>query len=166
VKAKIIVTLLVALLPFGSAKAGIVINEVFYNAPNDMDDLQWIELYNPDDLPSDVGNWTVDKGKTFTFPAGTRIAPKGYLVVALSPETFSKAYGTTAMGPLKRPLKRNGGRLELRDGRDKLVDVAEYKNRSPWPVSADGYSASLERICPATAGDMPEPRPGIIPPAA
>ena len=33
---------------------------------------------------------------------------------------------------------------------------ARYKDRSPWPVSADGYSASLERICPAAPGDVPE----------
>jgi hypothetical protein len=29
-----------------TSSAGVVINEIFYNAPNDLDDLQWIEFQN------------------------------------------------------------------------------------------------------------------------
>ena len=31
-----------------------------------------------------------------------------------------------------------------------------YKDRSPWPASADAYSASLERICPTASGEIAE----------
>jgi hypothetical protein len=34
---------------------GVVINELLYNAPDDLDDVQWIELYNPSDQPADLG---------------------------------------------------------------------------------------------------------------
>lgn len=42
--------------------ADVVINEVFYNAPNDLDDLQWIEFYNDGDAPVDLSDWTLDAG--------------------------------------------------------------------------------------------------------
>src|SRR4030095_10809905 len=36
------------------------------------------------------------------------------------------------------------------------MDVVRYKDEAPWPVSPDGYSASLERICPTSPGDVAE----------
>lgn len=130
-----------------------VINEVFYNAPDDLDDVQWIEFHNTSDQRADLSGWTLDGGKVFTFPQQTILGPHGYLVVALEPEAFTKTYGERAVGPLKRPLKRGGEKLELKDDSGKVVDLARYKDRAPWPVSADGYSASLERVSPLARGD-------------
>src|SRR3954468_19068223 len=84
-------------------EAGVVINEVFYNAPDDWDDVQWIELFNPADRPVDLGGWTLDGGKLFTFPKGARIGPKGFVVVARRPEAFAGAYEVPAIGPFGRP---------------------------------------------------------------
>ncbi len=153
---KISVVIALLLAPLGAAGAGVVINEVFYNAPDDLDDLQWVELYNSDDSPVDIAGWKLDEGRIFTFPAGARIGPKEYLVATLNSERFSKAYGQSALGPFVRPLKRGDERLELRDGRGHVVDAVRYASRPPWPVSADGYSSSLERICPTAPGDAPE----------
>ncbi len=139
--------------PAQPGRAGVVINEVFYNAPDDLDDLQWVEVHNTAGGPVDLGGWTLDDGKVFTFPAKTTLGGHGYLVVALSPERFTKAYGTAALGPFKRPLKRGGEKLVLKDGAGAVADTARYKDNAPWPVSPDGYSASLERICPTAAGD-------------
>jgi hypothetical protein len=150
-----LVVLLLACLS-GSARAAVIVSEIFYNAPGDLDDLQWVELHNTDDRAADVGGWTLDQGKLFTLPAGTSIDAGGYVVVALNPGRFEKAYGSKPLGPMKRPLKGGGERIELCDATGKSVDVARYKDRSPWPVSADGYSASLERICPAAPGDAPD----------
>lgn len=136
-----------------AVSANVVINEVFYNAPDDLDDLQWVEFHNNSDQPADVSGWTLDDGKLYAFPANTRIAPNGYLIVSLNIDRFAKTYGDRAVGPLKRPLKRSGEKLELKDGSGKMVDMARYKDRAPWPVSADGYSASLERICPSASGE-------------
>ena len=148
-------TLLVITAP-GTSSAGVVVNEIFYNAPQDMDDVQWIEFYNTSDQPADLSGWTLDDGKDYTFPAQTTVAGKGFLVVALNPERFTQIYGGQAIGPLKRPLKRGSERLRLKDGQGKLVDDVRYKDESPWPVSADGYSASLERICPSAGGESAE----------
>ncbi|MCY2952904.1 MAG: lamin tail domain-containing protein, partial [Planctomycetota bacterium] len=76
--------LVVALLVLGccvSASAAVVINEVFYHAPNDLEDLQWIELYNSGKEAVDLSGWSLARGVTFAIPAGTEIKPDGYLVV-------------------------------------------------------------------------------------
>src|SRR5688572_20698958 len=140
----------VALAP-GAPAAGVVVNEVFYNAPDDVDDVQWVELHNASDRPADLGGWTLDDGKLYTFPPNTPLGANGYLVVALNPDRFTHFYQAPAAGPFKRALKRGGEKIELKDAAGKLVDLARYKDSAPWPVSADGYSASLERICPSAA---------------
>src|SRR5687767_11613389 len=145
-----------ALLPFASARAGVVINEVFYNAPNDLDDLQWIELHNTGDQPVSLDDWTIDKGDAFTFPKDTKIEAQGYLVVALKPDAFKKTYGGAPVGPLKRKLKRGGEKIELANAKKEPVDVVKYNDKAPWPISPDGGSSSLERICPTVKGDEPE----------
>jgi hypothetical protein len=133
--------------------AQVVVNEIFYNAPDDLDDLQWIELYNNAEQPADLSGWTIDDGKIYTFPSGTTLDARGYVIVALNTNRFTEFYSERAQGPLRRPLKRSGERLHLKDASGKVIDVARYKDRSPWPVSADGYSASVERICPTANGD-------------
>ncbi|MDP2896763.1 MAG: CotH kinase family protein [bacterium] len=150
------IALLAVLTLTTPAPARVVINEIFYNAPDDLDDIQWIEFYSTADQPVDLSQWTLDKGNGYVFPKGTTIEAQGYLVVALKPDEFRKIYGVPAIGPLKRPLKRGGERLELLDARGQRVDAVRYGDRDPWPVSADGESASLERISPSVAGDLPE----------
>src|SRR5687767_9262120 len=94
-----------ALAP-GAATAGVVVNEVFYNAPDDLDDVQWVELYNTADRPADLNGWTLDDGKLYTFPPNTTLAANGYLIVALNPDRFTHCYQAPAAGPFKRALKR------------------------------------------------------------
>ena len=133
--------------------ANVVINEILYHAPEDQDDVQWIELLNDADQTADLGGWTLDDGKLFTFPAETQIKPHAFLVAALNPERFTQTYNNRAVGPFKRPLKRGGEKLTLKDAQAKVVDTARFQDKAPWPVSADGYSASLERICPTASGE-------------
>ena len=63
------------LIPMISARAQVVINEVFYNAPNEHDDVQWIELLNTSARSVDLSGWSLDKGKFFVFPKGAAISP-------------------------------------------------------------------------------------------
>jgi CotH kinase protein/Lamin Tail Domain len=138
------------------AEGKIIVNEIFYNAPGELDRLQWIELHNTGDGAADLAGWTLNGGNLYTFAEGTTIDPSGYLVIALDPDEFAKAYRARAIGPLKRALKRGGEKIELSNPQKKVVDSVKYKDRSPWPASADGESASLERICPAVSGESAE----------
>jgi hypothetical protein len=51
----IVFTLLALLAP--SVVSQVVINEIFYQAPDDLTDLQWIELFNNSDQPVDLAGW-------------------------------------------------------------------------------------------------------------
>src|SRR5687768_13155980 len=144
------------LLACTTARAGVVINEIFYHAPADIDDVQWIELYNSGDQPVDLSDWKLDQGRLFVFPKNTAIAPGEYLVIALNSDKIRLNYRVPSIGPLKRPLKRGSEQIELSDATGQRIDLARYKDQEPWPVSADGYAASLERICPSVSGDLPE----------
>jgi hypothetical protein len=153
---KTLTLLLALLLAAAPTRAAVVINEIFYHAPEDLDDLQWIELHNTADQPIDLAGWSI-KELAYTFPKGSTIPPTGYLVVARNPATFSKYYPTAkTLGPTGKSLSHSGSRLELLDAAGKRADLARYKDHAPWPAAADGYSASLERICPTAPGEHPE----------
>src|SRR5688572_1826593 len=98
------IALLAVLLVTAAARAGVILNEVFYHAPNDLEDLQWIELYNTGDQPVDLTDWSIEKGRIYKFPQGTNIAANGYLIVARNPTSFQLHYKQPALGPFKEML--------------------------------------------------------------
>src|SRR5947199_346597 len=53
-------------------------------------------------------------------------------------------------------LVRVAAVLSLLTARGQKVDGIRYGSRAPWPLAADGYSSSLERICPTAPGDGPD----------
>src|SRR5262245_31665 len=139
-----------------TARADVVINEIFYHAPDDLDDLQFIELYNTGDEPVDLAGWKLKSAVKYEFPAKSTIAAKGFLVIAKDLKQFKKHYGFDAAGPFDGRLSHGGENLVLVDAGGKKIDSVKYKTRSPWPVAADGYGSSLERICPTVAQTGPE----------
>ena len=66
--------LLLALLLCSRAQADVVINEIFYHAPDDLEELQFIEVHNTGDQAVDLGGWKFTKGVNYAFPANTSIA--------------------------------------------------------------------------------------------
>jgi hypothetical protein len=140
----------------GPTRADVIINEIFYHAPDDMDALQYIELHNTGDQAVDLGGWRLSKGVKYQFPAGTTIAPGGYLVVCKDLKLFRKYYGFDAAGPFDGKLSHNKDQLELLDAAGKKVDSMKYGSRAPWPLAPDGYGSSLERICPTAPGKNSE----------
>ena len=140
------------LVSFGGER-GVVINEIMYHAPDDLDDLQYVELHNAGDQPVDLGGWAIKKGVKFKFPSGTRIEPRGFLVICRSAERFKEFYKTPVGGVFDSTIRHKGERIELEDAAGTLVDAVKFKDGPPWPTGPDGYSGSLERISPDSAGD-------------
>ncbi|MFQ6044619.1 MAG: lamin tail domain-containing protein [Candidatus Poribacteria bacterium] len=153
---KICVQLLaLALLPLiiFSARAenkDIVINEIMYHPPNDLENLQYIELFNRGKTEVDISNWSFSKGVKYTFPPGRKVEPGDYVLVCRDIDAFQKTYGReiTAFGNFSGRLSHRGETLQLSDSRKRVIDAVKYADREPWPVGADGYSSSLERISP------------------
>lgn len=139
-----------------AARADVVINEILYHAPDDLDKLQFIELHNTSAAAVDLAGWKLGPNARYEFPAGSRIDANGYVVICRDAELFRKHYGFEALGTFSGALGHNGDQVELRDAAGKRVDRVRFKTRDPWPVAADGSSSSLERICPTAPGDRPD----------
>ena len=135
-----------------------------------------VPLHDPDG--SAVG-WRLRGGVNFDFPPGTSIPSRGYLVVvSFDPagdlpalQAFQNKYGSSAtlIGPYTGKLDDGGEKLLLyrpgppqaASGSDAsfvpsiLVEQIVYGDSSPWPESADGHGASLQRLQPAAYGNEP-----------
>src|SRR5437868_2502430 len=91
-----------------NCQAQVVINEIFYHAPDDLTDLQWVELYNTSDKPVNLAGWRLTKAVKFEFKPGTELAPNGYAVVCKDKKLFQESYQSTVAGEFTRSFKHNG----------------------------------------------------------
>lgn len=128
--------------------AEVAINEIFYHAPNELDQLEFVELTNTGDTPIRLAGWKLAGEIDYEFPVDTVLDPHGYVVVAKNGEILKEFFDVEALGEFKKSLSNRGGELKLVDAEDQVVESVEYRDRAPWPVAADGYSASMERVCP------------------
>ena len=134
--------------------ADVVINEVLYHAPDDLDRLEFIEVTNTGPEPVDVAGWKLSGEISFAFPAGSTLEPGAFAVVAKDGDVLKEFYGVDAIGEFAKSLSNRGGELTLSDAQGQVVEKVVYKDRAPWPLAADGYSASIERICATGPADI------------
>jgi len=146
--------LLAVTLAIRSADAGVVINEIFYRPPDDLEDLEFIELHNTSAEAVDLAGWSL-KGVELELQAPARIEGNGYAVLCRSRELFEERYEVPVLAVFRGRLGNGGDRIELRDPEGNVVDAVEYTDSPPWPMGPDGYSGSLERISPAAGGEDP-----------
>jgi hypothetical protein len=138
-----------------AVEAKVVINEISYHPPENDDSLEFIELFNSGGETADLTGWKFTKGIQYEFPNGTEIKGKGFLVLARDGAAFKKHYGIDAAGVFKSSVKNTGENLELRNAEGKRADKVNFKDNAPWPQSADGQTATLERISPGAESDDP-----------
>jgi len=146
------------LLPLAQAeKSPVLINEFMYHPPDGQDMLQYVELLNRGTEPVDVSNWNLSGAIKFKFPAQTVLPAQSFVVVCRNTSVFQKNYGTAAVlvGNFAGKFKHKGGILELTDGAGQSVESLRFTDKSPWPLGADGYGGSLERICATAPSDDP-----------
>jgi hypothetical protein len=104
----------------------------------------WFELYNNSTSEVDLSGWGatdgLDEGKTpWRFPAGTRIAARGYLLVWAS-EADAGAPGLHA----DFKLSKDGETLHLLNADDSPADVVTFGPQTDdvaWARKPDGGSA-------------------------
>lgn len=142
----------------GEALPAVVINEILYHPAAEDDSTQFIELHNRTGSPVDIGGWSFTHGIKFTFSEKTVIPAKGFLVVCHDKKAFQKAFGSglPTVGNFPGKLKHGGGKIELVDAAQRVVESFKYEDHAPWPAGADDGLASLERICPDAPADQPQ----------
>src|SRR5690606_10456504 len=77
----------------------VVINELHTDPDDETELVEFIELHNRGTEPVDLSYWRLADGIDFLFPAGTSIAPGGYVVVTQDPDDFAEKFSRTALGP-------------------------------------------------------------------
>ncbi len=129
-----------------SRRTGLTISEIMYH-PADRPDgrnLEFIELFNSEAEPANLEGWRISGAVDYTFPPGTTIAARGYLVVAAVPADIQFVYGIgTAVGPFTNNLPNSSGNVRLRNPQDAVLLEVEYSDDLPWPLAADGAGHSL-----------------------
>jgi hypothetical protein len=140
-------------------RSGLTITEIMYHPADRLDGLQteFIELFNSQPFPEDVGGYWIDGDSNYTFPPGTVIPAGGYLVIARAPADLMTAYGLTGvLGPLDTDLPNSSGLVRLRHKNGQVLLTVEYRDTHPWPVAADGAGPSLVLRRPSYGESQPE----------
>lgn len=105
----------------GTLNYKIQISEIFPNPKGKDTNNEWIELYNPTDEKTNLGNWRIvqsntaktPKTKTLILPDTLNIPPKSYLI--LSNIT------------LKFTIKNQNNLIELKDFNNNTIDAIKYE---------------------------------------
>jgi hypothetical protein len=110
--------------------------------------MEWFELYNQMAVDVDISKWHITGDTDYTFPNGTRVAGRSYIVVARDPAQLMAATGLSSnvFGPFNSPLNNAGGTLALFNNSGRLMDSIRFGTDGSWPVTPDGAGPSLAKI--------------------
>jgi hypothetical protein len=139
----------------------IVINEINYNSPDDLDVEDWVELYNGYEVPVDVSGWVFNDGedrRPYIISGRTIVAPGGYLVLCRDTFQFRQAFPQVEnyIGNFGFGLSRGGELIRLYNASGALVDSLSYDDESPWPQETDGEGSTLSLLSPRLDNSLPE----------
>jgi PKD repeat protein len=133
----------------------LVISEIMYNPPESgTDSLEFIEIYNADDISVDLEGFYFSEGVEFTFPAYT-LNPGSYFLIAVDSVIFENFFGMPAW-QFNGGLGNNGERITLNNNFGMLVDSVNYDDVAPWPESPDGNGPSLSLCDPGLDNGLGE----------
>ncbi len=139
----------------------VVINEINYNAPNDAESGDWIELYNAGTDDADLTGWKYsdeDDAHVFTFPDGTVLKSGAYLVVAQNIADFAAIHPgvSNVVGDADFGLAGGGELVRIFDASGAIADSLTYDDKAPWPEEADGGGYTLALADPTCDNYLPE----------
>ena len=108
-------------MPVASAYADVVITEIMYHPVSDIDEDEFLELYNTGGTTVDLNDWEID-GIAFTFGPGDSIGAYGYLLLAKDATQCLATYGVSPDHVYAGRLSNAGELLRVLDANDVVVD--------------------------------------------
>ncbi|MDX2109844.1 MAG: lamin tail domain-containing protein [Verrucomicrobiota bacterium] len=126
----------------------LIITEIMYHPADsgavDAELYEFIEFKNPGTEAVDLTGARFEDGVVYTVPAGTIVAPGGFLVIAANLTSFAERHsGVSAIGPYTGQLNNSGEHVSLVDAAGGVICEVTYSDDDPWPVKADGEGFSL-----------------------
>ncbi|MFN0128967.1 MAG: lamin tail domain-containing protein [Verrucomicrobiales bacterium] len=137
----------------------LVVSEIHYH-PADPGQTEFLEFLNIGSATIDLTGVRVEGAVSFAFPAQTRLAPGGRLVVAGSLVDFAARYPNAprpALGPFSGALNNAGEEISVISDAQGVIRRFSYDDASPWPVEADGTGPSLLLVHPESNPDHSDP---------
>jgi len=131
-------------------QTAIVIHELMYHPTDDTETdpgSEYVELHNRSASAMALGDWSLNRGVDYAFPAGTTIPAGGYLVIAANPSWVETTYAISGvLGPYVGVLSNFSDEIELEDALGNRADFVEYRQEGLWPTAPDGTGPSLELV--------------------
>ena len=117
----------------------IVINEILYRPGTGYPEntsQEWIELHNRGTNDVNLAGWTISAGVSYTFPAGTSMAPGSHLVVAANVAAFQEANPgvLNVIGGWTGTLGNGGEKIALTDAEGTDWDEVRYASEGDWAL--------------------------------
>ncbi|MDQ8202835.1 lamin tail domain-containing protein [Pelagicoccus sp. SDUM812003] len=126
----------------------LVVSELMYHPPGrdalESRELEFLELHNRGDLTLDLSGYAFTEGIDFAFAEGSSLAAGEYLVLVSSTAAFASVYAEVSpFGEYEGQLANSGETVGLVDGLGRQVARLSFGDKSPWPVTPDGFGPSL-----------------------
>ncbi len=161
----IALAVIAALVAIGAPPAGadaddVVINELHYHPAtdpddtNDIDDLEFLELYNRGTTAVDLTGWSISDAITVTF-GPVSIPAGGYVIISPSTAAAVAEYGVTPVAEYTGKLGNGGETVTLLDAGLSVIDTVAYDDAGSWPTEPDGDGPSLELRDPDADNTLP-----------
>ncbi len=145
-------------------KLPLIINEIMYNPSPLYASEDWMELYNPNAVSTDLQGWVLkdqNDNHQFIMPEGSIIAPYGYMILARNKLKFNQIFpsvtnviGDFGIGIGGFGLSSDGDLLRLYNPGGDLIDLVNYGITSPWPANANGTGPSIQLIDPESDNNI------------
>lgn len=114
--------------------AGLIINEIMFDAPGTDTDNEWVELYNDGSESVDISGYKFFEANTnhslVSYLGGTIVQPQGYAVIAGSPAVFLSAwpnFNGVLLDSSFSLQNENGEMIALKNASGTIVDSVTYE---------------------------------------
>ena len=134
-----------------AADSVLVFNEIHYH-PKNANDTEWLELHSLQGVNVDISGWKLEGGVDFTFPNGTVVPGRGFIVVAATPAGLP---GVAALGPWEGKIDNDGEEIRLVNNSGRVMDRVSFGDSGDWPVGPDASGATLAKVDQESADSGP-----------
>ncbi|HVO74106.1 MAG TPA: FN3 associated domain-containing protein [Ignavibacteriaceae bacterium] len=118
---------------------------------------EFIELKSTGSSPVLLSGYKFTEGISFTFPPGTVLNPKEFILLASDKSYFELRYKFSPFDEYIGSLDNSGERIVFENPAGDTVFSIKYNDKDPWPVSADGDGYSLVSTEKDPSGDQNDP---------
>jgi len=123
----------------------------------DDNNFEFIEIKNTGDASISLSGYEFIDGISFSFPNGTTLNPKEFLVLASNKKCFEMRYKFSPFDEFDGSLDNSGEKIVLANPAGDTVISIRYNDKEPWPASADGDGYSLVSTEKNPSGDQNDP---------